>query len=339
MVKIFFLVLFILQCTSAQLLEDPKQHKLLLRGIHQTLKQEYDSAEITFRTIIAHYPKHPCGYLYLAGMLQARFSDYGDRFNSAQYDSLLTVASELAEEMLKSKSTEAWGWYYSGVADAFRSYTASDKGNLPTGFFYGISAGSALEKCLEVDSSFLAAKNILGSYYYWRSKLAWIPFLSDRTEEGIRLVKQAFFHPYEKHLASHNLMLIFIDEGRYEEAEYYGILMLNEYPSNRSYLWNMMTVYEKWRKPDSVKSVVNRLLHSTLNAKVTNRYTEATCRLKLAQFALRERRYEDAKSECRSIISLKKYIGKTKGDLKSKIKQAEMMLEKIASSTMQSPLK
>lgn len=328
--KFFFLGIVVLHLGSAQILEDSRHHELLLRGIHQTLKQEYDSAETTFRTIIVHYPKHPSGYLYLAGMLQARYSDYGDRFNSVQYDSLLTAAGELAEEMLKNKKTEAWGLYYSGVADAFRSFTASDRGNLPTGFYYGISAGSALEKCLEIDSTFLPAKNILGSYYYWRSKLAWIPFLSDRTEEGIRLVKQAFFHPYEKHLASHNLMLIFIDEGRYEEAEYYGRQMLNEYPSNRSYLWNMMTVYEKWGKPDSVKSVVNRLLHSTLNAPVTNRYTEATCRLKLAQFALREHRYEDAKSECRHIVSLKKYIGKTKGDLKNKIKQAEMILEKIS---------
>ena len=64
-----------------QLLEDKRQHGLLLQGIHRTLLQEYDSAETVFRTMIREYPDHPSGYLYLAGMLQAQYTDFGDYFN------------------------------------------------------------------------------------------------------------------------------------------------------------------------------------------------------------------------------------------------------------------
>lgn len=301
-----------------------------MQGIHQTLEQKYDSAEIIFRTIIREFPKHPSGYLYLAGMLQARYTDYGDRFNEKRYDSLLSAVADLAEGMIEHEKTAAWGYFYSGSADAFRSFTASENGSLPTGFYYGISAGNALEKCLEIDSTFVEAKNILGSYYFWRSKLAWIPFVSDRTEEGIRLVKESYQHPYEKHLASHNLMLIFIDEKRFEEAEYYGLQMLKEYPANRSYLWNMMTVYEQWGKQDGLNAIVDRLLQSTLQAPVVNRYTEAVCRLKIAQNAKQINNRSLVESECQSILALKKYVGKTKGDLEKKIKQADALMKEIS---------
>ena len=314
---------------SAQLLQDARQHSLLLQGIHYTLEQQYDSAEITFRTMIKDFPDHPGGYLYLAGMYQAKYTDYGDRFNEEQYDSLLSAAGMLAEEMMKEPQTEVWGYFYAGTADAFRSYTASENGSLPTGFYYGISAGNLLEKCLEKDSGFVEAKNTLGAYYFWRSKLAWIPFISDRTDEGIRLILEAFEHPYEKHLASHNLMLIFIDEKRFPDAEKYGLAMLKEYPNNRSFLWNLMTVYEQWNRKDKLAEVVERLLQSTLQAPVTNRYTEATCRLKLAKFTAEKKNVDAAKEECKKIIELKRFVGKTKGDLRKKIKQAEILLEDL----------
>jgi len=327
--RICLLFLIPFGIVPAQLLQNQRQHSLLIQGIHQTLEQQYDSAETTFRTMIKEFPNHPSGYLYLAGMYQAKYTDYGDVFNERQYDSLLSAAGMLAEQMSGDSQTKAWGYFYGGMADAFRSYTASEDGSLPKGFYYGISAANLLTKCLEADTGFVEAKNILGAYYFWRSKLAWIPFISDRTDDGIRLILEAFQHPYEKHLASHNLMLIFIDEKRFADAEKYGLEMLKEYPDNRSFLWNLMTVYEQWNRKDKLKEVVQRLLQSTLQAPVTNRYTEAACRLKLARFAFDEKDIETAKEECKKTIELKKFVGKAKGDLRKKIKRAEKLLEEI----------
>lgn len=329
-VKSIVLVLLCIVATSdSQVLSDVKHHSLILRGIHFTLEQKYDSAEITFRSIIKKYPEHPSGYAYLAGMYQARYTDYGDALNKELYDSLLNATSRLAEILIRNTAFSAWGYYYAGLSDAFRSFTVSENGNMPMGFYYGISASRSLNKCLEADSSFVIAKNILGSYYFWRSKLAWIPFISDRTQEGISMVEQSLTHPFEKHLASHNLMLILISEKRFEEAEKYGLVMLEAYPQNRSFLWNMMTVYEQWGMQSQLKSIVKRLLSSAQDAKVINYYTEATCRLKLARFALQENNLVDARSECESVILLEKYIDKTKGDLRKKITLAKELLTEI----------
>lgn len=326
---IVFLSVSASQFLSPQLLKDPRLHHLVLQGIHWTLSQQYDSAETAFQTMIVEYPRHPAGYLYLAGMLQAKNTDYGDHFNEKRYDSLLNIVETLAQPLIEESSTAAAGYYYQGSAEAFRSYTRSENGNYPSGVYYGLSAGRSLEKCLELDPANTEVKNILGSFYFWRSTLSWIPFIPDRTEEGISFIKESFAHPYQKHLAAHNLVVILTEVKRYEEAEYYGAAMLREYPDNRLFLWNMMTVYEQWKKSDKVREVVKRLLSSTLNASVINRYTEATCRLKLALFELAEGKRDIAAEQAKQVIALNKYLGKTKGNLRRKITQAEELLTTI----------
>ena len=328
----FIVTLLIITATTflqSQLLEDKRQHSLLLRGIDLTLQQQYDSAETVFKSIIAEFPRHPAGYLYLAGLLQARNTDYGDWFNAKRYDSLLTIVENLSLPLINNKGTEAFGHYYTGSAEAFRSYTKSENGNLPSGIYYGMSAGASLVRCVAIDSNFTEAKNILGSFYFWRSKMAWIPFISDRSEEGIRLITESFSHPYEKHLASHNLMVIFTEQKRYADAEKYGRIMLKEYPDNRLFLWNMMTVYEQWNKKKELQDVVVRLLSSTMKGQVINRYAEAVCRLKLARFALDENNPGTAKKELNMVIALRPFIGNVKGNLKKKISDAEDLLETI----------
>lgn len=300
-----------------------------MQGIHLTLLQEYDSAESVFQMTIHEFPKHPVGYLYLAGMLQAKYTDYGDSFNEKRYDSLLNIVETLSEPLINNNKTSAYGYYYTGSAQAFRSFTKSENGNLPSGVYYGLSAGRSLERCLESDSNFVEAKNILGSFYYWRSKLAWIPFVPDRSDEGIKLIIESFSHPYEKHLASHNLMVIFTEEKRYADAEKYGQIMHSEYPDNRLFLWSLKTVYEQWNRVDKLKKVIDQLLKSTLEAKIVNHYIEADCRLKLAQIKIDENKRNEGMEELKKIIVLRKFIGKTKGDLKKKINKAEDLLETL----------
>ncbi|NUN69810.1 MAG: hypothetical protein HUU02_08885 [Bacteroidetes bacterium] len=327
--RIILIILTAVQFLASQLLEDPRLHSLVLQGIDQTLRQDYPAAERSFQSMIAHAPAHPSGYLYLAGMLQAKNTDLGDRFDEQRYDSLLNIAEMRARPFLQQRSTAAIGHYYIGCAEAFRSYTRSENGNIASGVYYGLAAGGSLERCLEADPAFMEAKNILGSFYFWRSKLAWIPFVPDRSAEGIGMIEESFSHPYEKHLASHNLMVIFTEEKRYADAERYGLIMLKEYPDNRLFLWNLMTVYEKWGRTKELTETVRRLLNSTMSAPVTNRYTEAVCRVKLAEYALANNDTETARKELRQVTALKRFIGTTKGNLRKKISQAQDILDSI----------
>ncbi len=276
--------------------------------------------------MMTEFPSHPAGYLYLAGMLQAKYVDLDDRFDEQRYDSLLAAAEKYAAPMIARKGTEAFGYYYTGTAEAFRSFTRSELGNIPSGIYYGLAAGRSLEKCLAADPSFTEAKNILGAYYYWRSKMAWIPFVPDKSEEGIAMIRESYSHPYEKHLASHNLMVIFTEEERFAEAEKVGIDMLKEYPQNRRFLVNMVLLYEQWGKKKELNEYSARLLAAVLRAPVINRYSEASCRLRLAAFAADHGDRDAARTHVRAILGLRPYIGKTKHDLRKKIDAAEKLL-------------
>ena len=60
----------------------------LLRGIDLTLHQEYPEARAVFQSVITSCPNNPAGYLYLAGTVQAEFSDYEDGFDGELLDAV-----------------------------------------------------------------------------------------------------------------------------------------------------------------------------------------------------------------------------------------------------------
>jgi Flp pilus assembly protein TadD len=124
-------------------------------------------------------------------------------------------------------------------------------------------------------------------------------------------------------------MVIFTEEKRYADAERYGLVMLSEYPDNRLILWNLKTVYEQWQRTDKLKNIIVHLLQCTMESEKINRYTEADCRLKLAQIKIKENNRSEAEEELKKVIALQKYIGKTKGDLRKKINKAEELLETV----------
>ena len=74
-----------------------------------------------------------------------------------------------------------------------------------------------------MDSTFYDAYVGLGAYHYYKTKMAenflWLPFISDRREEGIAQIKKTIDHGF---LASYNaresLLRIYFNEQKYEQA-------------------------------------------------------------------------------------------------------------------------
>ncbi len=327
--KLLLPLLIVVSCSFSQKLPDEFLHSKIMTGIDLTMKQDYPAAKKTFWEVINKYSDHPAGYVYLAGVLQSEFSDYGRVFEEDLYDSLLTEGELRAEKLIARKETADWGYYFLGTAKGFRGFTESESGNLPGGFVQSIKAANNLERCLELNPKFYAAMDILGSYYYWRSKLSWLPFVSDRREEGIQLVVKSIENSdYDRILGKNNLMLIYTEENRYDDARAMAEMVLQEYPDNRNFLWGLMTIEEKTNNKEGLRSTVERLLHSILSAPVVNYYREATCRVKLAKFALEEKDYALAIDESSKVIALKKYTGMTAGDLKQNIRMAEKISAK-----------
>ena len=330
-------VLFTVLSSSlfGQPLPDRALHQKILDGIDLTLKQEYSAARQVFQSVTKEYPNHPAGYLYLAGVEQAEFSDYEQTFEQKLFDSLLAKGETLADRLIEAKDSAAWGYYYAGTALSYRAFSASERGNWPSVIVDGMNSAKMFGRCLELNPKFYDAMEGLGTYYYWRSKktefLSWIPFVTNRKKEGIELLSSAVEHgTYERYLGLNSLILVLTEEERYDEAKQLTLRALSEYPQNRSFLWCLVGIEERVPRRDTValKSAVNRLLSSILNAPVRNYYYEAACRLKLAQYAFDEHRYHDSIEECNAILRYRHLDGKTKREIGKKLRGAEVLMEK-----------
>jgi tetratricopeptide (TPR) repeat protein len=305
-------------------------HQKILTGIDLALRQDYPAAKKMFRAAIALDVGNPAGYLYLAGVMAAEFSDYESTFDEQLFDSLLEKSQLLAEAYLGSKETQAWGFYYEGTALSYRAFWKSEKGNIIGAILDGMNSARMFERCLEVTPDFFDAMSGLGTYYYWRSEktemLSWLPFVSDRRNEGIKMISETITNgTYNTYLAMSSLMWIYFQEQKYHDAAAIAQKALARYPDNRSFLWGLLSADEKLKDSAAIKSCVQRLLASTLAAPVRNIYAEVTCRLKLAQFAMDEHRYQEAIDQCRAIERYASEEGKTHRDIGPKLKVAQQM--------------
>lgn len=317
----------------AQPFSKQRLHDVILQGIDLTLKQDYRAAKALFHSVIEEYPDHPAGYLYLAGAVQAEFSDYEDGFDRRLFDSLLAKGEALADHLIEKKDSADWGYYYAGTALSYRAFSESERGNWPSVIIDGMNSAKMFERCLELNPKFYDAMSGLGTYYYWRSKktefLSWLPFLADRKKEGISLLTSAVENgTYDTFEAMNSLILVLTEEGRYDDALPITLRALTRYPDNRSFLWCLVGIVERVPHKDTVviKSAVTRLLASVVHAPVRNHYYEAACRLKLAQYAMAEHEYNKVIEECSAILRYKELEGKTKRDIGKKLREASELL-------------
>ncbi len=321
----------------AQPSSNQRLHEVILKGIDLTLKQDYPAAKALFQSAIEKYPDYPGGYLYLAGTVQAEFSDYEDGFDRRLFDSLLAKGESLADHLIERKDSADWGYYYAGTALSYRAFSESERGNWPSVIIDGMNSAKMFERCLELNPKFYDAMSGLGTYYYWRSKktefLSWLPFVSDRKKEGISLLTSAVENgTYDTFEAMNSLILVLTEEARYDEALPITLRALARYPENRSFLWCLVGIVERVPHKDTItiKSAVTRLLASIVNAPVRNQYYEAACRLKLAQFAMAEHEYGRVIEECTAILQYKDLEGKTKRDIGKKLREARELMEKAS---------
>jgi len=327
---IYILLAAFVSLSYSQRLSNRYIHNAILQGIDETVKQNYDSAKQIYTDVIKKYPKHPAGYIYLAAVMQAQYVDYDDIFNEDLYDSLLDKGMLYAERMSEKGNEKDWGYYFLGCAHAYRSFREADSGNLPLGIIHGVKAANNMERCLNINPNFYAAMSVLGAYYYWKSTLSWLPVISDRTVEGITLVKNAIDNSDYEYLLGKNILInILTSEGEYAEAERIDLELLANYPDNRNLLWMLMGIYEKSKNQRNLESIVAKLLQSIMEAPVINRYREATCRLKLATYAAAKGDTTTVELECQKIIQLTPYLDKTKLNLKKKITLAEDLIDSL----------
>lgn len=259
---------------------------LIRTGIDLTLRHEYDDAREVFRSLSRKYPEDPAGYVFEAGVLQTMAMDYEEYIPGSDFDSLVTLARARAESATELHPTSGWPHLFLGTAIGSDAFMRAQRGDWFAAATLGMSSASSFESALESDSTLIDAFAGIGTYYYWKTRriqfLTWLPFVADRREEGIGLLRRCMEEGvYNRYTAMSSLVGIYNDAEEYDRAAAVARRALTQYPGNRIFLWGLATALERGNRLPEAMEAYARLLKAMKSDSRSNRYNELVCRLKL----------------------------------------------------------
>ena len=326
-----FLILFLtVPSVSSQKLEQPL-HARVLEGINKILLQDYEGAFLHFQKIAKEYPDHPVGYLYQIAAMESRAMDLEFQTDEHLFDSLLTISRKLARSM-----KQPWQDYFLGLADGYESYYAAERQQWIKAVRCGSSSAGFFESVLARDSTFYDAYVGLGTYYFWRDQktlsLNWLPFISDRREEAISMLKVgAERSEYNRYSAISTLISIFLETARTDEARQWSQKGLEAFPHNRIFLWGLATALDRGGKSSEAVKAYERLLQEILADKQAHPYNEIVCRLNLSKLKIAVNDTNDVRVHLEQILAYKNFPfpKKYQDRARKKFDEAERLLSQL----------
>jgi tetratricopeptide (TPR) repeat protein len=282
---------------------------LLRHGIDLTLRHEYDAARNVFRSMNQKYADDPTGLVFEAGVLQTMSMDYEEFLPGNEFDSLISLAKEKAESAIEHYRNSGWPHLLLGTALGSEAFTRAQRGDWFAAATLGLSSASSFETALELDSTLVDALTGVGTYYYWKTRriqfLTWLPFVPDRREEGIALLRRGMEEGvYNRFAAMSSLVGIYNDSEEYENSVVIANLALAKYPGNRIFLWGLATALERGQRPQEALAAYRRLLSAIIYDERSNRYNELVCRLKVLSLLLDDKKRDEARVALLEILPL-----------------------------------
>lgn len=326
--------MFLVPCSAfSQLSYSPETDSLVAKGINQVHNLQLDSSITTFDKLINHYPDHPIGYFYKAGIYDIFNQNYRIVAFEKEFEEAVELAIKIGEKHVKKNKNDALAYFYLGGAYGFRGLHRVYKRDWLHVFIDGYKGLKNLNKSLKKNPEFYDAYFGLGLYHYWRSamtkKLRFLPFVSDQRQKGIDELKLAIKKGKYAGVESR----ISLASVYYNEAEYDSGFALNEwlyqrYPFDPSILYFRTRVYEKkqlWQDmletANELYNVITNYEHQSTGYKIECMYLRA-----LAEFNLG--RNENALNKLETAIKLEKTRDK-KQELEGPYEDFDEIFDKI----------
>jgi len=330
--KLLFIILF--NCSLiAQNHPDSRIDSLLRTGIDKIILQDYAGASETFNHLVKIYPQNPLGNIYLTATIIAESVDFQEQINEHKIDSLIELSSNLTDRLLYKDDENLWYNYYRGLIYGYQAYYDAIIGNFISAFADGVTSLHSFQKCLEIDSLFYEAYIALGSYNYWKSaqtkSLLWLPFVSDKREEGIEFLEKALkADSYNKYLAAYSLLWIYIDYEESEKAAKVAEEMLTEHPNSRFFKWGLARAYQDIDKIKSIE-IYNEILKSFETITSRNQFNDVVLLHKIAMLNAEVGNRIKALQLCNQILDFKFNSAKIKERLKDRMTRVLKLKESL----------
>ncbi|HAQ61032.1 TPA: hypothetical protein DCR49_03395 [Candidatus Delongbacteria bacterium] len=233
-VLLVYLVL-LLGILSASEIED-KEKNTINAAIDLLYQEKFEEALPIFEYIKDTYPDYPIGDFFL-GFYYNFLASY---YESDYFDSKIVLYYDLAEKKAKyhlsNNEKDPWFNFYMGASLINKGYMLGRDGSRFSGITKTFDGISYIEDCLEYDKYHGDAIMLLANYKYYKSTvLSWV---YDRRDMAVLLLKQSIATSYfSEYLARSALGWIYIDYGKYSDAEAVADKALEKYPDNHLFIF------------------------------------------------------------------------------------------------------
>ena len=236
---------------------------IVKKGISYLIQQQYHEADSCWNSFPPD-PKYDLERIFYPTLtIVARYPDLEKSLiTEKEFFVMVENSIDKGKERLKVDPNDIFAHFYLGYSYAFYSMYYYYIRSLPSVIAYGVKAISELKKCVELDSTFIEPYISLGSYTYWRSSFArklFIPFSGGGRDKGIEMIKRGLNSSIGDYLARDQLVWIYIDYKKYEEAINAARIALERYPGNRLLQWALVIAYRKEKRYDEALDVLNQI--------------------------------------------------------------------------------
>lgn len=320
----------------SQVFPDEKVNTFLKSGIDNIINQDYEEAKRIFSELNNYRKDIPLGKIYLAAVEIARSYDYEIPFNHKLITEYLETAKAKSEKLITENRNNIWNWYYFAITEGYLSYYDALRGSWLPALSTGLSAVSAFEQILSMDSTFYEAYIAIGSYKFWKSQktefINWLPFIDDEKELGIKYLQDAIkYSGYNSHLAIHSLIWIYINQERYYNAIKVAERSLDKYPKSRIFKWGLARAYENVNSLKAI-SLYYEILESYPKDLKSNKINEVTLKHIIAQQYNKVGKKKEALKLCNEILKIKDYTNREYEKLEDRLDRVRDLQDDLSAN-------
>lgn len=303
-----FILLLLVTLVKAEFPTNIKYAAKVFAGLSNIMNEEYDLAKQNFEFFRMKNPESPLGDILYAGALIFEREHNHDFLNSKQIDSLLYVAQDSSEALLSRDPEDLWNNYLVALAKTYQTYWKLFKSNYFDGFADGYSALNYFEKCIQLDSSFIEAKVVIGNYYYWSSikteSFHWLPFIEDRREQGLTALELALTEKFlHRDFALQSLCYAYINEGRLIAAVKLASDLRKKYPNSSKIKSILARAYENL-EPLKAIQLYKELVKSYQKKNLNNPYKLIELKNRLARLYFENEMDEEGLKICNEVLKM-----------------------------------
>jgi tetratricopeptide (TPR) repeat protein len=206
-------------------------------SLNLLMRQDYAGATQVLRDVLASDPDNIDALYYLVTIKQTELMDYESYTINAH--PFFDLSDSVRTLLLKKPCTDSVRClFYLGNIIGGRSVILAKNGNWGKAVQEALASVSLLNRVLLMDSTFLPAYLGLGIFHYYLSQnTKWVPFMNDRTQEGIAQIERALAAPPPFDAAARNSYAwILLERGQPDRAEALVNEVLATVPDNTIFL-------------------------------------------------------------------------------------------------------